>query len=274
MSSASSCWTSSMTIGGCPSGSSRADRARHEVAAHLRGGAPQQPRLAEPGRRLDECDAGRAGIAQPVPARPFAASGCSSVVVRVRRCPLRLPGYDGARLRRRFRRSGVPTGHPPGATARRRRRRRRRPGRRSSTVRRGWSSPARTPSTAAVLAVRASRSYPPSSIATVRPAGTCCTARARQGGEVARAQAEIGQRIGAVGVEARRDQQPRRGEAVDDRGDDLVERPQIDVAGGRGRQRHVDRGPGTAPAPVSVRRPVPGIQRPLVGADEQDRGSS
>ena len=41
----------------------------------------QQPRLAEPGRRLDERDAGRAGVAQPVPARPLGASECSSVVI-------------------------------------------------------------------------------------------------------------------------------------------------------------------------------------------------
>ena len=92
----------------------------------------------------------------------------------------------------------------------------------------------------------------------MRPAGTCSTAREREGGEVAGAETEIGERVGAVGIEAGRDQQPRRREAVDDRGDDLVERPQVDVAGRRRRQRDVHGRSGADPTPVSVRLPVPG----------------
>ena len=74
---------------------------RAELAAKsqraLRSRAPQQPRLAEPGRRLDERDAGRAGIAQPGQQRPLEASEGSSVVVNVGRGrPLRPAGYDAS----------------------------------------------------------------------------------------------------------------------------------------------------------------------------------
>ena len=54
-----------------------------------------------------------------------------------------------------------------------------------------------------------------------------------------------------------------------DRGDDLVERAQVDVARGARRHRDVQRRAAPAPAPVSSTTTVPGVQRPLVIADEQ-----
>ena len=72
-----------------------------------------------------------------------------------------------------------------------------------------------------------------------------------------------------MAVEAGRDEQPRRREALDDRRDDLVERLDVHVAGRAGRQRHVHRrpAPGTDARlghPAGAR-----VQRPLVEADEQ-----
>ena len=91
----------------------------------------------------------------------------------------------------------------------------------------------------------------------------------RQRRVVAGGQPEVGDRVVAVGVEAGGDEQPGRGEALDERGDDLVERRQVDVAGGVGRHRHVHRGADGVALAGLVVPAGPGVQRPLVVADEQ-----
>ena len=59
----------------------------------------------------------------------------------------------------------------------------------------------------------------------------------REEREVAGGQPELGQRIVPMGVEAGRDQQPRRREPFDHRGDQAVERPQVAVTGRARRAR-------------------------------------
>ena len=63
-------------------------------------------------------------------------------------------------------------------------------------------------------------------------AGPARAARRSRSADVAGRQPEVGERIGAVGVEAGREEQPRRGEAVRERRDHLVDRGAVRVAGG------------------------------------------
>ncbi len=74
-----------------------------------------------------------------------------------------------------------------------------------------------------------------------RPGGTSAASRAVERGEVAGGQAQPGDGVGPVGVEAGRQQQPGRLELARQRPDHVVDGGQVAVAGGAGRQRHVDR---------------------------------
>ena len=98
-----------------------------------------------------------------------------------------------------------------------------------------------------------------------RPGGTNVRALRREQREVAGGEPEIGQRVGAMAVEPRRQQEPRRPEPLDRRRDQLVERLQVDVAGGARRQRDVHRR-RRAGARAGLGDPVPSPGTAATGA--------
>ena len=65
-----------------------------------------------------------------------------------------------------------------------------------------------------------------------RPGGTSASSVGGEVGVVARRQAEVGDRVGAVGVEAGREEQPGGVERRRERGEDLVDPGPERVAGG------------------------------------------
>ena len=86
---------------------------------------------------------------------------------------------------------------------------------------------------------------------------------------VAGGETELGDRVVAVTVEAGGDDQPRRLERRDARRDHVVDRAQVDVAGGAGRHRHVHREAAPVAGADLVGAAGAGVERPLVQADEQ-----
>ena len=214
----------------------------------------------------------------------------------------RRPGTAGGRRRRSARpaaRSSARTGgeavgdhratgyggRTVGATGGRSAGSRRRPRRRPATAadpgpplrRPPRASARRTPASAPSAAAERSRPAPrgrsrPRGTTTPRPAGTSVERPRGEVGVVAGGQAEVGERVAAVGVEAGRDQQPRRREALDDRRDDLVER----AAGSTSPVAPAGSGmfivvPDAGAGAGLVEPPGARVQRPLVQADEQAR---
>src|SRR6185437_13468584 len=90
--------------------------------------------------------------------------------------------------------------------------------------------------------------------------------------EVGGGQRQIGQRVGAVGVEPGGNQHPGGGEPVDHRPGHVVDGPADDVAGGPRGERHIDGEPPGARTTDVVGPAGAGVQRPLVGGHEQDVG--
>ena len=81
-----------------------------------------------------------------------------------------------------------------------------------------------------------------------------------------------GQRVAAVDVEARGNQDDVRAHLARHGREQLpVHGQEVGVAGSGG-QRHVDRGPLTCAEPHLLERPCAGIERPLVGAEIDHRG--
>ena len=92
----------------------------------------------------------------------------------------------------------------------------------------------------------------------------------RQVGEVGAGQLEPGERVVAMGVETGGDDQPVRGEALDHRHHDRVERGAERVARGAGRERQVEVRPDTVAGTGLAQQPGAGVERRLVGRHVED----
>lgn len=104
------------------------------------------------------------------------------------------------------------------------------------------------------------------------PGGHGCDEAGSHESEVPRGETQVGDRIVAVRVETCRNDQPGRSKGLERWHDDLIERSKVHVTGGARREWNVDGRSIAGPITGLAQRPRPGIQRPLVHRDVQDRG--
>ena len=96
--------------------------------------------------------------------------------------------------------------------------------------------------------------------------------RDRQVRKISRSEPEIGQRVGSVGIESRRHEQPGRCEFLRQRRDDLVERQTVRVTGRPCGERQVHRRARAGTGSDFAQRPGPGIEGELVERHVKDVG--